>query len=148
MPAINNKDVEYELGRLNEVMKQAMERFKEDRESAKEERGQILEQMTGINTQLVTLNGRTRRLEEDNEKSKAVWRQVADMSGPVAELKQSVSDMREPVQILSSTIRTTKSWGWRMLLLATLAFAGGNQALRVAIDWFLKQIGIELGIGS
>jgi len=139
--ANNNRNNDIELFEKVAALKVLAEQAKEDRQA-------MLERMTGVEDQLRTLNGRTRKLETDNDKSHQVWGQVAAMAGPVEELRAQVAAMREPFQIVSSAIRTARVWRWRILLLIVVAFSAGNQAIRVIMDYSLTQIAKTLGVGG
>ena len=130
-----NNDIERELGRLSVLA-----------ERAERDRAEILQRISGVETQLTTLNGRTRKLEDDNNHSKMIWQQVADLAVPVEELRKQMTAMREPFQIVSSGLRYYQVWRWRILFLILLGFSAGNQALRVIFDYGLKEMAMALGI--
>jgi septation ring formation regulator EzrA len=132
-----NNNIERDLGRIFEMM-----------ERGKEDRAEMLERMTAIDNNLTTLNGRTRKLEDDNAHSKEVWKQVAAMSAPVEELRKQVAAMREPFQVVSSGISVGRRWFWRIMIIGVIAVSAGNQAGRVILDYILKQFGVDVGVGS
>lgn len=133
---ISDQQINWKLGRLEEMMEQA-----------KDNRAEQLLQLADIRKQLETLNNRTRKLEDDNGRSKEVWRQVADMAVPVDELLKQVAAMREPFQTVSSALRVYQVWRWRALFFVLLAFSAGNQAFRVMFDFVIKYIASALGFG-